>query len=189
MSTRPLEINEYKTILELLTNGFEYTDEKGNNHIFRPNDKVKLACILEANLGLRISDILRLTPNCIKGNKLQIIEKKTNKLQYREINSNIILMIREYQINNNIKSNEKLINISEKAIQKQLRIICNYLQLENVSTHSFRKLYATIQYEASNNDIYAVKELLNHSSLATTQRYIKVSQEKINKLSASMCLL
>lgn len=188
MATRPLEMNEYKTILELLSNGFEYTDDKGN-HVFRPNDKVKLACILEANLGLRVSDILRLTPNCIKGNKLQIIEKKTGKLQYREINSDIALLIKEYQINNNIKSNEPLITISEKAIQKQLRIICNYLQLENISTHSFRKLYATIQYENSGKDIYAVKELLNHSSLATTQKYVKVSQEKINKLSSGICLM
>lgn len=188
MATRPLEINEYKAIIDLLEKGFEYTDEKGK-HIFRANEKVKLACILEANLGLRISDILRLTPNCIKGNKLQITEKKTNKLQYREINSDIALLIREYQLNNNIKSDEQLIDISEKAIQKQLRIVCSYLQLENISTHSFRKLYATMQYEASNKDIYAVKELLNHSSLATTQRYIKVSQEKINQLSASMCLL
>lgn len=182
MATRPLDINEYKQIIDLLSNGFEYTDSKGT-HTFRPNDKVKLACILQANIGLRISDILRLTPNCIKGNKLSIVEKKTNKLQWREINPRIALMIKEYQIENNIKPNELLINISEKAIQKQLRIICLYLQLENVSTHSFRKFYATTQYNNNNNNIELVKELLNHSSIAITQRYIKLSQQAIDTAS------
>ena len=80
-TTRPLEIEEYKQIIELLETGFTYADDRGQ-HIFRPNNQVKLACILEANLGLRISDIIRLTPNNIKGNKLSITEKKTNKLQW-----------------------------------------------------------------------------------------------------------
>ncbi|OJT80400.1 integrase [Clostridioides difficile] len=60
-----------------------------------------------------------------------------------------------------------------KAIQKQLRIICKHLNLYNISTHSFRKLYATTQFEKSNNNLELVKELLNHSSVATTQRYIR----------------
>ena len=77
---RPITMNEYKAIMELLDNGFEY-DEEGISKTFRPNVKVKLALTLEANLGLRISDIIRLTPNSIKNNKLSIIEKKTNKLQ------------------------------------------------------------------------------------------------------------
>ena len=46
-------------------------------------------------------------------------------------------------------------------------------------------MYATIQYEANNNNIELVKELLNHSSIATTQRYIRVSQKEINKASKS----
>lgn len=187
-ATRPITMNEYKTIMELLDNGFEYTEE-GTSKIFKPNSKVKLALTLEANLGLRISDIIRLTPNSIKGNKLSIIERKTNKLQWRAINPTIALLIKGYSYENNIKPNQRLIDISEKAIQKQLRIICKYLQLENIGTHSFRKLYATMQYENNNNDIYLVKELLNHSYISTTQRYIRISQEKINQASEEFCLL
>ncbi|MGO0904098.1 tyrosine-type recombinase/integrase, partial [Clostridioides difficile] len=85
-TTRPLEIEEYKQILKLLDTGFTYTDADGKEKIFRPNIKVKLALILEANLGLRISDILRLQVKNFKNNKLEIEEKKTNKLQYRDIN-------------------------------------------------------------------------------------------------------
>ena len=187
-ATRPLDMNEYKTILDLLDTGFTYTEDNKIKK-FKPNSKVKLACILEANLGLRVSDILRLSVNSFKGNKLQIIEKKTGKLQWRNINPSISLLVKEYAIDNELKSNDLLIDISEKAIQKQLRIICRYLQLENVSTHSFRKLYATIQYENNNNNIELVKELLNHSSIATTQRYIRLSQQAIDKASEEFCLL
>ena len=42
-------------------------------------------------------------------------------------------------------------------------------------------MYATLQYEANNHNLELMKEVLNHSSIATTQRYIRVSQEAINK--------
>ena len=94
-------------------------------------------------------------------------------------------MIMEYALENNIKKSDNLFKITPRAVQKQLKIICDYLELENISTHSFRKMYATNQYEANNNNIELVKELLNHSSIATTQRYIRVSQKEINKASSS----
>ena len=184
MATRPITIDEYKTIMELLSTGFTY-EEEGKNKNFRPNSKMALALRLQANLGLRISDVLRLTVNNFRGNKLEINEKKTGKLQYRDIDPNITNLVKDYAIENGLKGNDAILTITEKAIQKQLRIICNYLNLNNVSTHSFRKMYATRQYELNNNNIELIKELLNHSSIATTQRYIKLSQEAINKASGS----
>ena len=183
-TTRPLEIEEYKNIMELLNNGFKYTLE-GKEKVFRPNTQIALILSLQANIGLRIGDILSLKLSSFKGNKLQITEDKTDKLQYREINPAITNMVMEYALENNIKKSDDLFNITPRAVQKQLKIICDYLDLENISTHSFRKMYATIQYEANNNNIELVKELLNHSSIATTQRYIRVSQKEINKASKS----
>ena len=183
-TTRPLEIEEYKSIMELLNNGFKYTLE-GKEKVFRPNTQIALILSLQANMGLRIGDILSLKLSSFKGNKLQIREDKTDKLQYREINPAITNMIMEYALENNIKKSDDLFKITPRAVQKQLKIICDYLELENISTHSFRKMYATNQYEANNNNIELVKELLNHSSIATTQRYIRVSQKEINKASSS----
>ncbi|WP_419726221.1 tyrosine-type recombinase/integrase [Terrisporobacter petrolearius] len=184
MATRPLEMEEYKNIMSLLDNGFTYI-EGDKEKKFRTNKQIALALRLQANLGLRISDVLRLTVNSFRGNKLEVIEKKTNKLQYRQIDSSITNLVKDYAIENGLKANDLIISVSEKAIQKQLRIICAYLQLDNISTHSFRKMYATTQYELNNNNIELIKELLNHSSIATTQRYIKVSQQAIDKASSS----
>lgn len=184
MATRPLTMEEYKTIMELLDNGFTYMEDDKEKR-FRPNHQVALALRLEANLGLRVSDVLRLQVKSFKADKLEIIEKKTNKLQYRAIDPSITNMIKDYAIEKGLKNEDNIITISEKAIQKQLRIVCAYLQLDNISTHSFRKMYATNQYELNNNNIELIKELLNHSSIAVTQRYIKVSQQAIDKASSS----
>ena len=89
----------------------------------------------------------------------------------------------EYALEKNLSKDSNLFDISVRAVQKQLKIVTEYLGLSNISTHSFRKLYATLQYEKNNNNLELVKELLNHSSIATTQRYIRVSQQAINKAS------
>ena len=185
-AARPLEYDEYMTIITLCQKGFTYKDEYGVKHIFRPNKQLAMAFILQANLGLRISDVLKLKPSTFKNDKLEVIEKKTGKLQYRTINRNLKELIYEYALENNIKSNDYLIQVKVRAIQKQLSIIANYLNLTNISSHSFRKLFGVTVYNQTNGNIELLKELFNHSSISTTQRYIKVSQKQIDEVSSSI---
>ena len=69
--------------------------------------------------------------------------------------------------------------ISERMVQKQLKIVCDYLGYEEISTHSFRKWYATEIYKANGYDITLVQRLLQHSSAAVTQRYIGIEPQRI----------
>lgn len=185
-AARPLEYDEYMTIITLCQKGFTYKDEYGVKHIFRPNKQLAMTFMLQANLGLRISDVLKLKPSTFKNDKLEVIEKKTGKLQYRTINRNLKELIYEYALENNIKSNDYLIQVKVRAIQKQLSIIANYLNLTNISSHSFRKLFGVTVYNKTNGNIELLKELFNHSSISTTQRYIKVSQKQIDEISSSI---
>ena len=185
-AARPLEYEEYMTIITLCQKGFTYKDESGIDHIFRPNKQLAMTFILQANLGLRISDVLKLKPSTFKNDKLEVIEKKTGKLQYRTINRNLKELIYEYALENNIKSNDYLIKVKVRAIQKQLAIIANYLNLTNISSHSFRKLFGVTVYNKTNGNIELLKELFNHSNISTTQRYIKVSQKQIDEISSSI---
>jgi integrase len=183
MTDRPLEFEEYKQIMNLITEGFTYFEDN-KEKTFRPNSKLYLALTLQASLGLRIGDVLSLTPNNFRMGKLIITEDKTDKMQNREVNPQIIELVKDYAIEEGIKANDKLFNrLGVRAVQKQLKIITNYLGLENISTHSFRKMYAVNVYEQNNNNIELVKELLNHTSIATTQRYIRVKQKEINAAS------
>lgn len=185
-AARPLEYDEYMTIITLCQKGFTYKDEYGVKHIFRPNKQLAMTFMLQANLGLRISDVLKLKPSTFKNDKLEVIEKKTGKLQYRTINRNLKELIYEYALENNIKSNDYLIQVKVRAIQKQLSIIANYLNLTNISSHSFRKLFGVTVYNKTNGNIELLKELFNHSNISTTQRYIKVSQKQIDEVSSSI---
>ncbi|MBS4539654.1 hypothetical protein GOQ27_14360 [Clostridium sp. D2Q-11] len=63
------------------------------------------------------------------------------------------------------------------------------MELSNISTHSFRKMYVLFIYQHNENNIELVKELLNHYSIATKQRYIRAHQEEIDKASESIYIM
>ena len=70
---------------------------------------------------------------------------------------------------------------SPKVMKKQLAIVCDYLGYDGISTHSFRKWYATEIYKNNGCDIALVQRLLQHSSAATTQRYIGIEPQRIEQ--------
>ena len=55
------------------------------------------------------------------------------------------------------------------------------LPFRAISTHSFRKFYATEICKNSNYNIALVQQLLQHSSAAVTQRYIGIQQQEIER--------
>ena len=189
MVTRPLEQDEFQKIINLLNSGFKYSDDNGKMHTFRPQPNIALAVSLEATLGLRISDILRLKVKNFKKNKLELLEKKTNKLQYREIDPQVSEYIRDYALSNNLGLDDYLINVKTRWIQSRLQIIRNHLGLTNISTHSFRKMFAKYIYEKSHGDIELLKNLLNHSSNAVTEKYLRTSQKRMDEFSKSVNFL
>lgn len=183
-TTRPLELEEYNQIINLIKNGFTY-DDYDKVRKFRPNRQVALALILEANLGIRISDVMQLKVSTFRSGKLNIKEKKTKKYQDRDINPELRDIIIDYALEKGLRKNDYLFDIGIKNVQKALRIVTRHLGLINVSTHSFRKMYATNQYIANGNDIAIVKDLLNHSSVAITENYIAFNKERLNEVSAN----
>lgn len=186
--TRPLDIDELKEIINLIEVGGYPFYRNGKEEIAKPNSRVAFALKLEVNLGLRISDILRLRVSNFQRDKLQIIEKKTGKLQHRKIDPSISYMVKDFAIEHKLGTDDLLIGRKIGTINYNIKNAREYLNLNNVATHSFRKTYATLQYEKSNNNLELVKELLNHSSVATTQRYIRVHQKEIDEASGSFYL-
>ena len=78
-----------------------------------------------------------------------------------------------------IRRNDLIFPITERAVQKQLAIVCDYLGYTGISTHSFRKWYATEIYKNNGYDIALVQRLLQHSSAAVTHRYIGIEPQRI----------
>ena len=89
--------------------------------------------------------------------------------------------IENYCLRNGIKHSELIFPITTREVQKVLARVCDYLGYEGISTHSFRKWYATEIYRNNGYDIALVQRLLQHSSAAVTQRYIGIEPQRIEK--------
>ena len=172
--TKALTTEQYTEIIQTMKTGFTGC---------RPNDRIATALVLEGNLGLRISDILKLRPRDIVRDgdryRLEITEQKTGKSRVFTVPLVIWQYIENYCLRNGIGRDDLIFPITERAIQKQLAIVCDYLGFEGISTHSFRKWYATEIYKANGCDIALVQRLLQHSSAAITQRYIGIEPQRI----------
>ncbi len=177
--TIALTEEQYKSIIGAIHTGFICEDGR----IVKPNKRIATALSLEANLGLRISDILQLKLSAIihDGNRyrLDIVEKKTKKKREFTVPIEIYSYIQNYVLENNINPTAKLFDISERTIQNHLQLVCGYLGYENISTHSFRKYFATSIYINNNYNIELVRVLLQHSSVTTTQRYIGIVNREL----------
>lgn len=111
--------------------------------------------------------------------RLDIVEKKTKKKREFTVPIEIYSYIQNYVLENNINPTAKLFDISERTIQNHLQLVCGYLGYENISTHSFRKYFATSIYINNNYNIELVRVLLQHSSVTTTQRYIGIVNREL----------
>lgn len=176
--TVALTTEQYESVIKNIKEGF-----KVDGKVFKSNNRMATILVLEANLGLRLGDVLALTLNSIIRDgdryRLNIYEDKTDKRRTFTVPIDIYNYIRIYCLENRIKPNAKIFDISDRAIQKQLKIVCDYLEFDNISTHSFRKYFATQIYINNNYNIALVRKLLQHSNTSITQKYIGISTQEV----------
>ena len=174
--TTALTTEQYKAII---------TTMKEGSGFFRSNERVATALVLEGNLGLRISDIVRLRPCDIVNDggrfRLSIVEQKTGKQRVFTVPLVIQQYVENYCLRNGIKHSDLIFPITTREVQKVLARVCDFLGYEGISTHSFRKWYATEIYRNNGYDIALVQRLLQHSSAVVTQRYIGIEPQRIEK--------
>lgn len=187
--TIALTEQQYMDIINTIRNGFTYA---GIEHA--PNNRIATALMLEANLGIRIIDIMHLHYcDIVKdGNRyrLDITEQKTGKERTFTVPDEIRSFVNNFRIANNMTEQQRLFDISERQVQKHLKAACDYLGYIGISTHSFRKYFATQIYINNGYNIELVRHLLQHSSSAVTQKYIGIQQKQLeNALHNHICLI
>ncbi len=176
--TRAIDEETYKLLISAIQKGFEY-----EGVVHKPNERIATVLQLEYNLGLRIGDILDLTMDAFVKDgsryRLDIHEQKTGKYRNFTVPVEIYNFIRDYAYENNIHPKAKLFPITERAVLKHLKVTCDYLGLQGVGTHSFRKAYATNIYVNNHYNVELVRVLLQHSSSVVTQRYIGIGSKEL----------
>jgi len=157
---------------------------KGIGTAVLPNPRVATILEIEANTGLRIGDVLSLKRGSIikdgKRYRFNIVAQKTGKKRTFTVPNQVYGFIEDYCEIAGIEDGETIFPITVRAVQKHLARICDYLGdgYGNISTHSFRKRFASEAYEKSGNDIELVRRLLQHSSVSVTSRYIGISDKR-----------
>ena len=177
-TTLALTLEQYRELLTHTKNGFTYNGRRyGSNH------QVAFALTLEANTGLRISDIkkLRLSDIVRDGDRyrLNITEQKTHKKRSFTIPDTLYNYIKSYADKNGIAPDSNLIKISDRQIQRHLKAVSDFLNLAGIGTHSFRKFAASNIYDLTGHDIVATQEFLQHSSTAVTMRYMRRESDNL----------
>lgn len=179
--TLALTQEQYYLIIKTIKEGFVTAD----NQRIKSNIRIATSLILQANLGLRVGDIvnLRLSDIVKDGGRyrLDIKEEKTGKARTFTVPVEIYLFLQSYALNAGTKPNQRLFEVTTRAVQKHLQLTCQYLGLTGISTHSFRKFFAMSIYNNNAKDVVLVQTLLQHSSVSTTQKYLSVSSETVEK--------
>lgn len=160
----------------------------------RMTPDVYSALYTQMNTGLRIQDVVKMEYEKIRYGKLEIIEKKTKKAQITRISIDVVEFLDKLRekVNNHSKyvflydENTKPLTFVRKC-QWQIQDACDYAGIDGsfISTHSFRKAFATRAYEESGGDLLLVQHLLNHSNVSITQRYIAIHQKAIDQFRAN----
>lgn len=191
-TTRPLTSDEYKRIIEILENG---ALEDG----IYPKPKTAMVLKGIAFLGLRVSDVLRLTPGSFSLREdgkviLYISEKKTRKSRTFPVAEKYYLMLMDFCRRTGVQEDDAYIfqgrkkgtHLTERSIQTALQEAVQYLGISgDISTHSFRKMFATKIYQ-KDHDILMVQTILKHSSASVTRKYIGIAQEEIENVLESI---
>ncbi|SKA89630.1 Phage integrase family protein [Clostridium sp. USBA 49] len=170
------------------------------------NERNYVLFVLGITTGYRAGDLVKLkvrdVKEALKRKEFQIYEgKKMNSKNIREKNKKprvveiipkLEKILKEYikdkkdyeYIFPSRKGTNKHIGV--QAVSNILKDAGNYFGLSDITAHSMRKTYAYKIYVESDKDIVAVKELLGHSSIEETKRYIGLDREKYHQYSKSL---
>ena len=172
---RPLSENQILKFIELL-------DQEKNEFVRKRN---KALIYLFWGCGLRVSEALSLNKKQIDTDFLIILGKGRKERMIpllpiikKELNKWLLIREKILPIETDALFVSKIGNrISPRYVQKFIEKIRNQLSLaKNVTPHSFRHSFAS-HLLMNGVDLRTLQLMLGHSSLSTTQHYLKITNK------------
>lgn len=172
-------IREQKQIKDMIKHLKAYDTSLRNYTLF----------VLGINSGLRISDLLALKVEDVKGkDRIFIREEKTGKAKDFPLSNICVKAIKEYLTLNKMTTGYLFPSRKgDKAITRvqAYRILndaAGHAKIPGqVGTHTLRKTFAYHAYKAG-VDITRIQKLLNHSAPSVTLAYIGITKEELDKV-------
>jgi site-specific recombinase XerD len=153
-----------------------------------PNIKHRTIVMLLYSSGLRVSEIsnLKIADIDSKNMRIRVVQGKGGKDRYTILSNKVLLELRAYWLV--YKPQEYLFNGISKGSPMSVRNIQHLVQKavaeagladKNYSVHTIRHSFATHLVD-NGTDLHTVKELLGHSSIQTTLRYLHISPKRLS---------
>lgn len=153
--------------------------------------------LLFLNCGMRLSELAGINLKDINNDTLKIIGKG-NKERFVYLNDSCLSALNDYiSVRNTIVSpaSEPALFISKKTKKRMSarrieQIVEECLKRAGLSemgfsAHKLRHTAATLLYRSGNADMLALKEILGHEHVSTTEIYTHISDEAIKKAAKS----
>ncbi len=176
------------------------------DYLRKQNERDYVLFVLGVATGYRAGDLVSLQVRDVKAalraGYFRIMEgKKANSKNIRKCNMKprevIIVSKLERILKNYIKDKEDFEYMfpSRKGSYDHIGVprVSNILKkageafgLDNITAHSMRKTYAYCIFVESDYNIIVVKEMLGHSSIEETKRYLGLDREDYNNYSKSL---
>lgn len=149
--------------------------------------------MLFLNCGLRLSELVNIDLDKIDGDTLRVIGKG-NKERTVYLNEACINALKDYlKIRYTLEVKEKdkkalfISNFKERISTRMVQEIVKKtikkagLDENKYSTHKLRHTAATLMYKYGNVDIRALQQILGHESVATTQIYTHIDDDRLRQ--------
>jgi integrase/recombinase XerD len=151
------------------------------------NIKHRTIIMLLYSTGMRLGEIarLRITDIDSKNMRIKVVQGKGSKDRYTILSEQVLQELRAYYII--YKPKEYLFNGSRPGRPISMRNIQHLVQKalaqigldsKNYTVHTIRHSFATHLVD-NGTDLHTVKELLGHSNLQTTMRYMHLTPKRI----------
>lgn len=179
------------------TSGMEWNTMIGLTQRLRQDKRYReyLLITIGCYFGLRIGDLLSIRwVDIIDKEEFVLTEQKTGKVRKITINRkvteavNLCLNQHRFNPNFNLRSpvfaNRWGAPVTISWVNKLLKSVFRKydVRVMNPSSHTLRKTFGKRVYEADNKSERALvylSEIFSHSSIATTRKYIGITQEQI----------
>ena len=152
----------------------------------RKGNEKKWLCLLSLEVGNRIQDLLNVRKSqFIKDGDDYILKSKGKNRGKgnKEYIKRVGVVLYEELMKLNPES-DKVFSVSYNAMLDAFNRANEHFGNTEIryTPHSIRHLVARLTYLENNGDILAVKEMLNHDSIETTMRYLKI--ERVSRIGA-----
>jgi integrase/recombinase XerD len=152
------------------------------------NLKHRTILMLLYSTGMRVSEIanLRIADVDSKNMRIKIVQGKGSKDRFTILSEQVLLELRAYYII--YRPKEYLFNGYRPAKRYSVRTIQHLMQKaltkaglgnKNFTIHTIRHSFATHLID-NGTDLHTIKELLGHSNLQTTMRYMHLTTRRLD---------